>query len=90
MKYNHPFDPLFAATIPYGKQVLKNMVRRRDRVRLKKIAKATSIDIERLQSFRRDGDLSISELQKLTTILLNGLAEYHANTNTLVSTIKQG
>ena len=67
------------------------MVGRRDLKRLTKIAKAARIEFEKLKTFRAGhGNLTKSELERLTQTLLYGLAEYHPDTDTLVSTVKQG
>lgn len=81
-------DPTIPRTIANAKQVLRNMVKRRDRQRLTTIAKATGIEREQLYAFRRGGDLSGLELQHLTSTLLRGQADYHEDTDML--TAKEG
>jgi hypothetical protein len=91
MRYRDPLDPFLSGHIPYAKLVLRNMLGRRDLKSLTKIAKAARIDFEKLKTFRAGrGDLSIPELKRLTQTLLYGLAEYHPDADTLVSTVKHG
>jgi hypothetical protein len=78
-------DPKTPRTIGNAKSVLRAMVKRRSSQRLTKIAEVTGIECEQLKCFRRGGELSVPELQRLTGKLLYGRAKYHADTDTLTA-----
>jgi hypothetical protein len=91
LRYRDPLDPFFSGNIPYAKLVLRNMVGRRDLKSLAKIAKTARIDFDKVKTFRAGrGSLSTAEFKRLTQTILYGLAEYHPDTDTLVSSVKQG
>ena len=81
-------DPNIPRTIENAKSVLRAMTKRRHGPNLTKLAETTGIECEQLKSFRRGGDLSVPELQRVCSTLLHGQAEYHEDTDTM--TAKKG
>jgi hypothetical protein len=92
-RYHDPVDPYLSGNIPHAKLVLRNLIGRRDLKTVIKIAQSAKIDEVRMREFRAGRvKLTTKELERLTQIVLYGLAKYDAETDMLVSTVlkKQG